>query len=569
MQPQRQKKDSMERRQRSVNGRSSRLSIAERQIIELGEKGDRLEKSSERMRKRLDTITSRTRHVLKQQDATLAGSSRLAAEAHLNVRHAARQQRLRQLKKIDITEVRLDTLRRSLAAQLVSNRDLQVTINEARLKQLRLNNLFDRYKSELIELKASTSAMIERANEIDSDTFRAEERCDAVRSTSVAETEAFDLKVRELIEVVNKTVREAQLMEQQVHQSILKSRHEAKQAQSVNRGILSDEEEKHIRTRIANLSAELSRPDEDGDAHRARLNQMQEGLARIHYTCEAVNLGMSHNNVLKYVHRSMQSSSSWEALELTQAQLQRICETYMSREAELFTLHQETQALVEKSTKMQQDSVEEQKQAQIRETHAVARQLETRQYETAKQSELELARQRCEAGSLLLQANQKAMDRVCQACDAALTSTGARLHAETKSTTAGSSPSAVALSQTPNPVAASNILRALGLIEHRALDIISRFMVLREMKSDEEFMLSASNRPGGLHGSPLTPLRRHRKSARLAGPMRPKLGTPSQPRETDISALMNVSPLPTHPTIDGTTDLPMELERMRKLIYGK
>ena len=68
-----------------------------------------------------------------------------------------------------------------------------------------------------------------------------------------------------------------------------------------------------------------------------------------------------------------------------------------------------------------------------------------------------------------------------------------------------------------------------GLLEKRALQIISAYSVWQAMMGDDEYIQMGMKRVGGLMGSPLPPLSKHRKYRNQAGPKRAKRHVRTQP----------------------------------------
>ena len=466
-----------------------------------------------------DSLDSGVADARRRYDQVLDSCKRQAEALHIDVRHAAVSRERNLQKDLYFLETAKDNLRRYHSALESDARKMKHEIDELRLTSGRLDEIFEAVKAEMEQAQAKTSAIYEAANLLQSERNKVMRQIQRLKSDDELRALEHDKTVQICCDIVAEEKKNAEEAQRRTHLAILAERQahrrgKEKQPSTLERkatlGKLSDDEEAAMRERMRKLENEMQklRPDSPARDHpnnpgklvgrpHADIQRFEDRLQRLHVLAKIRHEqpGLEHKQQLNAAKRS-----HFEEVDPGTMDVSTIIKVWKSSEIECFNLVKSVQEI----------------NAEIRESEAETKLIKARlrtmkktSHATSENTAMQkIQRKKDELESIkLTQLNtQKAANllkdenaHICKAVDNALTSTS------TRGGDAG-----------VDVVRGFNLGKYMGVLEARALDIISAYMIYKTMYEDESFQSHIQKQT--LQGAPVVPLPKHRRYRVPTGP---------------------------------------------------
>ena len=547
------------------------MNTAEKKLMLRIDTAANLEKASKLQSNRGVDLTGANLNASRRSQQFLNSNKKFAASIHVDCRGAATQQSNRLNKRVSRLETMQYKLRNKDSGSEDNNKRRKFMINELRLERQKLDSIFDTIKSEIVHCQNGLKDLFTTANQ----TFEA-------RAVVVKEIKLLHRQERadindhnEAVDVCNQIIENevlrAKANESKAHKEMLeekKARRAAKQRAnntfsdkkksknnnnnsdleaSYNRGALSDEQERNMKERIANLEAEHSAeakglPGPRGD-QMSTAAKKEQVLATLHHLRHARrNLLLNARQAAQHTDRTVNTMSNEEHNNIMEDKntVPDIITAWQENEKVVFDLVSEVQEindeineaeaeveLLKRKTKRLQFNASNQDTTKIQKTKDKRKELEVIEKKRYK------SKQQCDK-------LKNDIDALCHGVENILVSTNLQ---------SGSSDN----EQTVKPF---SLTKFAGVMEQRAIEICSAFRVWQEMTKDQSFMNNAK-----FSSTVLPPLPSHKKYKTLHGPNKRKTGyTYSSPLRGNASHTSSRLS-----TLEAVSDTPLTVKEMRLL----
>lgn len=524
---------------------AKRVSTQQKKMMSMMNEAAKYEKGSKFLQEKIDRLGMGSSNATNRYNRVLDLCKKEAEKLHVDVRHASASRTKVLEKQVHFLETTMDNLRRYNSALDLAAREMKQEIDELRLQSGRMDSIFDIVKAEIQDAEKATSSFYDSANIVQTErskilrqiqrVMREDQRLRIDHAKSIKACDA-------IVEEERKNAAEAQ---RQTHLAILAERQahrrghhnsglDRKLQRKATLGRLSDEEEEKMRERMNKLEHDMRTLREGGNrsdnsagglANRpaGEIQKFHERITKLHLLAKIrkEHPGLEHKQQLNTLKRCY-----FEDIEPESLDIETIIMAWKKSEKECFELVKNVQEL---NADIRESEAETKLiKARIRTMeNALSSSSQNRAMEKTRSKRVELdgfKQKQLAAKDAAIKLKDE-ISHICKAVDNALSST---------STRGGDIDVDV--------VRPFNLLKYMGVLEARAIDIIGAYMIFKSMCEDTEFQSKIQKQV--MQGSPVVPLLKHRKYRLPTGPRVPGRrhnGLISE--DAPMSALLRSSPL--------------------------